>query len=91
MSNASLTSTNAQTRTPEASRTLPVLSLIVAGAAAVLSVFAIATDDVGTSTTSVAVQQSAPRSAIAPAPIVTVHRSVDGCGRPIVHGQDSCW
>lgn len=74
---------------------LPVLTLIVAGAAAVLSVFAIATDDVAAPAgTSVAVQQSAapgPAAPIAPAATVSIHRNVDGCGRPIVPGRAACW
>lgn len=58
--NATLIAASEPSVASGASRHLPVLTLIIAGAAAVLSVFAIATDDVSAPTgTSVAVQQSA--------------------------------
>jgi apolipoprotein N-acyltransferase len=77
-----------------ASRRLPVITLVVAAAAAVLSVFAIANDDVGAPAgVRLAVQQPATRQPTTQQPVApaSVHRNVDGCGRPIVRGQDSCW
>ncbi len=94
----SVVSTPAPPRTSAASARLPILTLVVACAAAALAVVAIATDDVGAPAgVSVAVQQTAGKPSPAQQPAApgltapAVHRNVDGCGRVIVRGQDSCW
>lgn len=79
---------------PGASRPprLQILTLVIASAAAVTAVFAIATDDAGT-TGGVAVKDSVasqPAARVAPAPLVAVDPNVDACGRPILAGRLAC-
>ena len=84
----------APTATPAATRPprLQVLTLIVASAAAVIAVFAIATDDVGTAPR-VAVEDPVARQPAAPldaSPMVAIDPNIDACGRPILRGRLAC-
>jgi hypothetical protein len=70
---------------------LQVLTLVVAGAAAAMAVFAIATDDVGAAPGSPAdatvSQPAAPQRVL---PLVAVNPNLDACGRPILPGRLAC-
>ena len=67
----------------EGSRRLTILALVIASAAAVIAVFAIATDDVSTEATT-AVQHNSATQAWTGGP------TVDACGRPVVSGRLAC-
>lgn len=67
----------------EGSRRLTILALVIAGAAAVIAVFAIATDDVGTGP----MTPEPPHSATS---AWAGNRTVDACGRAIVTGRMAC-
>ena len=87
-----LTTAPARSRAGSEPQGLQVLTLVVAGVAAVLSIFAITTKDAGTGTAAVAVQHPAvSQPTVIPAPRqVGAQRNLDDCGRPIVIGRFAC-